>query len=404
MEKKRLLALLGIISLVVILAALPFMTACKTTAPEVKELKVGNTANLTGFAADCLKLADFGIMLAADMINEQGGITINGEQYLIDLITEDIGGTPDGATSAATKLVHSDGVKFIVGTYPPHFATPITTVTEPAQVVYARVGACGTKAELGPHTPYEFLGHVAYPDYQESALTYLKEIHPEVKSFTYILVDDGQVPDNNVAVKEISERLGLTMLGDIIGWDPATVDWTAYVQKAIARNPDAIMTGNGSTESSGMCLKIAYELGFDGVVFACNQNPLPDILSIAGKEAAKDYFGHDISADIPEQNPLLEEVIDRLVAEYGRVDLMMTCGYNAMYCLAQAIEAAQSVDPTVVRDTWENMDTIDTLYGPGQMGGMETYGIRHTVYHRVPIMRLVNGELVFGKWESIYRP
>ena len=78
---------------------------------------------------------------------------------------------------------------------------------------------------------------------------------------------------------------------------------------------------------------------------------------------------------------------------------------NGLWSLLAAIQDAQSVDPTAVKDHWEKMDMIrGTLFGDGKMGGKETYGIRHCVSTPVPYTRLMNGELKFGRWVATVSP
>jgi hypothetical protein len=82
----------------------------------------------------------------------------------------------------------------------------------------------------------------------------------------------------------------------------------------------------------------------------------------------------------------------------------MAQGFDAIYTMVQAIEHAQSLDPAVVAASWEKMGTIDTVFGPGKMGGLETYGINHSVYTQLPILRLENNVLSWGTWENVYLP
>jgi hypothetical protein len=70
----------------------------------------------------------------------------------------------------------------------------------------------------------------------------------------------------------------------------------------------------------------------------------------------------------------------------------------------QAIEAAQSLDPTVVKDTWEKMKSIETPYGTGKMGGLNTYGINHSVSAPMPLVSLKDGEVVWVKWQAVPLP
>lgn len=394
----------------------PVVPAAPTTAPAgpvatvaPKMLNLGDIETLTGASSDNLKLAASGSYLAQQYINKHGGITINGEVYMVNIMLEDNKGTADGAQAAATKLIQDDHVMFVTGSGPPPLTAAIGTVSEPAGALYSALYSNGTKAEQNPDRKLTF---VANPDSfagQISAMTYLKQIHPEVKTIAYVLIDDGQIADNTPQVKASAANLGLTIVGDIIGFSPPTVDFLPIAQQAVARGADAIMLGNGPTNYMGQMLKNVRTLGFTGPVFECSMTPPQDIITIAGPDASTNFFGHGISADVtvPDEPAILAEVISMAKADpqIGRFDMMMVQGFDAVYTLVQAIQAAQSLDPQVVATTWANMTTIDTILGPGKMGGLNTYGINHSVYAQLPILRVDNNVVTWGTWEpAVYIP
>jgi ABC-type branched-subunit amino acid transport system substrate-binding protein len=377
-----------------------------TAAP--KSLVIGEIETLTGASSDNLKLAASGAYLAQQYINNHGGITINGEVYMVDIKLEDNKGSADGASAAATKLIQDVGVRFVTGSGPPPLTNAIGAVAEPAGVLYASIYNNGTKAEQNPDRKFTF---VANPDSfagQISAMTYLKQIHPEVKTIAYVLIDDGQIADNTPQVKASAAKLGLEIVGDIIGFAPPTVDFTPIAQKAVARDADAIMLGNGSPDYMGQTLKAARTMGYTKPIFVCSMTPPQDIMKIAGPEASTNFFGHGISelVDVPDLPDITKEVIAMAVADpdIGRFDMMMAQGFDAIYTMVQAIEHAQSLDPQVVAAAWEKMDTINTVFGPGHMGGLQTYGINHSVYTKLPILRLENNQLMWGSWEETGLP
>ncbi len=373
-----------------------------------KSLVLGEIETLTGASSDNLKLAASGAYLAQQYINNHGGITINGENYLVDIKLEDNKGTADGASAAATKLIQDEGVRFVTGSGPPPLTAAIGAVAEPNGVLYASIYNNGTPEEQNPDRKYTF---IANPDSfagQISAMTYLKAIHPEVKTIAYVLIDDGQIAANTPQVKKSAEALGLTIVGDIIGFAPPTVDFTPIAQKALETKADAVMLGNGPTDYMGQMLKNLRTMGFTGPIFVCSMTPPQDIMKIAGPEASTNFFGHGISelVDVPNAPAITKEVIAMAVAdpEIGRFDMMMAQGFDAIYTMVQAIEHAQSLDPQVVATSWEKMDTIDTVFGAGKMGGLQTYGINHSVYTQLPILTLENNTLSWGTWENVYLP
>lgn len=386
-------------------AAAAAPASAPTAAP--KTLRLGEVETLTGASSDNLKLAAGGSYLAKTYINNRGGITIDGQKYMVDITLEDNKGTADGASSAANKLINQDGIKFVTGSGPPPLTAAIGAVAEPAGVLYTSIYNNGTKDELNPSKKFTFVANSDSFAGQISAMTYLKKLHPEVKTIAYILIDDGQIKDNTPQVNASAQALGLQIKGDIIGFAPDTVDFTPIAQKAVQRGADAIMLGNGPTDYMGQILKQARTMGYTKPIFECSMTPPQDIIKIAGPDASTNFFGHGITADVvvPGELPITKEVIDMSKKEFGEFDFMKAQGFNAIYTTVQAIQKAQSLDPKLVAATWEKMDTIDTLWGPGKMGGLKTYGINHSVYFdKIPIIRVEKNEISWGDWGQAYLP
>jgi branched-chain amino acid transport system substrate-binding protein len=403
LERKKLI-ILGSICLILMLVVLPFISSCQTKEAAVKTLKIGFLAGLTGFGSGSLKTISEGAQLAEDWINDQGGITIKGETYLVDVILEDMKGDVDGTVAAANKLIYDDGCKFVGGSLMAHTNAAAASVTEPAKVLDFMNYNCAMPEELGPNTPYTFLVHAGSIECTTANLPYLVEAYPQVKTVVSCMPDDGQVPYNGAIVKKLVAEHGLTLEGDIIAWALDTVDFAPLCSKVLARNPDAVLLNNGWPQSTGAYLKGLREMGFTGPVVACCLDSAPEIMGVAGIEASTDFFVCNVTYDSPEMPPMVKKIGEMATAKYGKALPFHCNGFQGVWATVQAIEAAQSLDPTEVRDFWEKMDTMDTVYGPGRMGGLEIYGIRHTLYHPVPIQALVNGEVVHVKFVDTYRP
>ena len=120
MKRMKLFSLLSIIILVVGLIVVPAMTTCQAaTTPktsEAKTLNIGMLLSVTGFFS-AREIPDYNeTQIAADLMNEKGGITVSGQKYLVKLILEDCKTTMDGVTAAANRLVYDKKIKFIIGT------------------------------------------------------------------------------------------------------------------------------------------------------------------------------------------------------------------------------------------------------------------------------------------------
>ncbi|MFH1241905.1 MAG: ABC transporter substrate-binding protein [Pseudomonadota bacterium] len=393
----------GLISIVSCFFAISLMAAQPCLGEEAKTLKVGGLFCLTGFGSSAETYIAEGAKLSEEWINEQGGLTINGEKYKIELVIEDMKGTADGAVAAATKLAYDHKVKIVIGTVVPFMVQAAGSVLEPAKVLRLVLYNCGMPTEYGPQTPYMFLTYDSTIEGMRAALDYLKEAYPKVKTVAYIIPDDGSVPYLDKMFREKATSLGYEV-AVVAKWAMTTQDYTPIITKVLAAKPDAVAFANGWPQATGSMLKVIREMGFNGPVFGCNYDDAYQIMEIAGKEASTNFFIHQIDTASPDMTPMIKEIVKMAKAKYGKVYGMHIWGFNPLYELKQVVEKAQSTDPTVIKDVWENMKTIDTVYGIGRMGGLKTYGINHTVCAPCPIVELMDGKVKWVKWVDVYSP
>jgi len=398
--KRKGLIILGSVFLVLLLVALPFMAACEEKEPQT--LKIGALMSLTGFASASEALIWEGVQLYEEWINEEGGITIDGQPYTIDFVVEDGQSSADGAVDAATKLVYDHEVDFIVGTVMPFMVIAAGTVTEPAGVIRVAYYNCGTPDEYGANTPYTFVCNDTTLDYMTPNMQYMKEAYPDLTTISVLTPDDGAPAFFEPVFDQKAAAEGLEKVGWVL-WPLDTTDFTTFVVNALAPEPDAIFLINGWPIHMGAMLKAARELGFTGPVFACHEDPY-DIREVAGVEASTEFYVHNVKMDDPEMTDMIREIASRGEATYGKASPTHVWGWNACYCLTQAIEEAQSLDPAVVKDSWEQMTSIDAAYGSGRIGGLSTYGINHTVSYPMPLSALQDGEVVWVKWQEVPLP
>ena len=363
--------------------------------PEPEILKIGALDALTGFMAPGEAPMNEGERLCVQWINDNGGITINGQPYLIELVTEDTKSTGEGMISAATKLV-GQGIELFVGGVAAHQNVAANSVLIPAGAL--RISNYNTlnPAEMGPDTPQTF-AHNTAADGLRPLLAYIKEIEPAAKTLSWICPVDGGTPDRVRVIGPIAVELGF----DIIYYDEyaqETEDFTPVVQKALDSGADVLFAFDGWPYHIGSVTKTARALGYTGPMFSTPANNVRDIVAVAGVESAEGYFGATWDILNPEMPPVMQEIVQRSQAfTGGEPNHWHSFGWNTCWELVQAIESAQSLDPAVIAEHWKTMTTIDTVSGTGTMGGLQTFGINTTVCSPLWIVKVVNGELVTVK-------
>lgn len=405
MEKGKKIFLLIIVTLVTVLAALPLMplSNSKIMAAETKTLRIGVLVCLTGWFSTFDTLEWEEAQLARDMLNERGGITIKGEKYQIELLAEDCKSTADGVVAGANKLVYDRKVKFIAGPAA-FFSAAAKEVCEPEKILRAISFATNTPGELGEDTPYTFLCHNASVEHCIVGVTAMKQVFPKVKTVDLVNADDGAIPYLDPIFRKILQEQGVTAVGKIIGYPNEMVDFSPVAAKLSVSKTDAVFFGNGLPEHAAKTLKGMRELGSPKPVIFMSSGLAEDVKRIAGKEASSKFIIVGPMLGATGTPPLMAEIQKRLLATYGKERSIHLQIFNSIWALVKAVEAAQSLDTTVVRDKWEKLNTIETPYGTGHMGGQKTYGIRHALSHPEPYQILDNGEARFGKWVEVRVP
>lgn len=210
--------------------------------------------------------------------------------------------------------------------------------------------------------------------------------------------DDGSIPYLTPIVKKIFAANGLTMVGDTIGYSNELVDYNPIAAKINAlEEADAVFQLNGIAPHVANIVKGLRDLGNKKPYAGVIPSLLNDVVNIAGVDATVDVFTVGATPNDPGNPPLMNEMSKRITDKYGKGTSIYLQGANSIWVLKQAIEAAQSLDPTVVKKKWETMDKVETFHGEGRMCGDETYGLKHhAVSHPMPFQVLKDGKVVSG--------
>jgi len=386
---------------VMLICGLVFAICAKETPaaspnPDAKTLKIGVLSNLTGPISTAAIPHTRATQVAADWINGRGGITIQGQKYLIEVIVEDIKETADTAITAATKLVELHKVKFIVGSISPVQTAAAGSVTEPASVIRALWHGEGAPMELSPKTPYTFRVPVIPRDFAPQLLKYQVKAYPDAKKITMLFIDNPAAPILFEKTKKTAEALGLNVLGLDV-YPVATRDFYPLLSKVLASKPDAIYC-DGLPHLMGGILKSARELGFAGPIFNLAPTSPEVVRNIAGKAFATECIVPAPDVTSPEMTPMIKEIRKMLLDKYKECNFDYVRAWDSIWWMVQAIEKAQSIDPPVVAKTWEKMDRIQATTGIGKMGGQQSYGINHVGVLPFAVTKMVKGALEHAGW------
>jgi len=359
-----------------------------------KTLKVGMIMPLSGpisFVGVGLTRA---VRLYFDKVNEEGGLKLGGDTYMIDLIAEDDKMDPTVASTATKKLVYKDKATFVFGAITPPVAAAIYQVCEGAKALHiiTWIDAPAMPGDISPKKHYAIRLNPTSDTNWEMNYNFIRENYPQAKKL-YIVAPDAGLPIETKA-KKLAEERGLTLVGHNI-WPIGTEDFTPYYTKALATNPDIIQGANSA--QAGFQLRTARQLGFKGIFISdCPLAPAI-ILSIAGGEACHDVLTNGM--DFSHATPGIKESMDRWAKVYKEPyfeDTPVT--YAQAEAFVQALKKANSVKVEKVIAAFESMTapgSFNTCWGPAHMSGKKTFGVNRVLNRPVPQTRLMNGKIEF---------
>jgi branched-chain amino acid transport system substrate-binding protein len=342
--------------------------------------------------------------LCKDWINAKGGITVNGQKYLINIIGKDTKSSAEGAVTAAQELVFQNKVKFVIGQPTPAEVEAVRSITDPNKVVY--MAACNDSPD--PKFPYTFTAIYPYKWPKTPLYDYLVKTYPNAKTVAVFNQDEGgNMASGAEAIAQIQKH-GLT-LGEHMVYPFNTEDYLPVVTKLVATKPDAIDQCLNMPSHAALVVKDARQLGYTGPIMGGSPWDPGLELSQIGANYATDFFWPSFDPTAPEnksQIPSQMTEVMKLWDNAYHVPFVLDClqGWDSLWCLTQAIEKAQSLDPDAVVKAFENMKTIETGYGTATIGGLKTYGINGVVCESIPITRLQNGKTEFEGWFKLQIP
>ena len=346
-------------------------------------------------------------ILLAEMLNERGGINIKGQNYKIEIVTEDCKSSLDGVMAAANRLA-SDRIQFVIGPAA-FFARASARITNQNQILDVLGYCVHTPEEIGPNQPYTFAGQATAGSRFLSLLNLVKTKYPQFKNFCMVSPAGGINKNLEDFMRKNLAANGYNIVGEWVVYPDDATDWSPYAAKINAnKEADAVLWLNAIPVQVGNMVKSLRQIGYDKYVLVGSSVPAGPIIQITGKEAATKLVTQGLTPGSKNNPPDFNELIRRSQAKYGKDVPMYTDTAQPLYVLVKVLEKAQSLDPKDVKEAWESLDgqKIDSLVGPAIISGTKTFGIRgHGIATAHPGQLIDNGEVTdLGWWESAPLP
>ena len=316
------------------------------------DVKMAVAGPITGANASFGKQEQMGVEQAAKDINAKGGIL--GQKISVEV--GDDAADPKQGVSVANKFV-GDGVQFVVGHFNSGVSIPASDVYKENNILMITPSSTNpTLTERGYANVFRTCGR----DDQQGALWAAWALGPG-KGKKIAVVDDKTT---------YGKGLAQAALGDMhkggakeIMYDEVNTgekDYSAVVSKIKASGAEYLMWGGLFTEG-GLILRQLRDQGWTGTMISGDGITGAEFGNIGGPGVVgtKMSFGPE-----PRNNPAGAAIVKEFRAAGYEPEGYTLYSYAGVQIIAQAAEAAKSLDVAKVEDKIHSGMTFNTVLGP----------------------------------------
>ena len=355
----------------------------RQTAAATNDIPVGVYAALTGNEAAFGQATVQGIRLAAEEINNSGGVL--GRK--IRLMIEDDEGRADEAASVVTKLITANEVIAVIGENSSNQSLAAAPICQSKKV--PMISPSSTNPNVTKKGDYIF--RVCFTDpYQGKALAIFarNSLHANTAA---ILRD--QKNDYSVGLAEVFRHDFTAMGGKIVAeqsYSGGDTDSRPQLTAIRTAKPEILFIPGVYTDVGQIAIQ-ARDLRIGATFLGGDGWDSPTVITIGGKSVEGSYFSDHYFFDEP--RPAVQRFVSEIRKRYGKnPDANAALGYDALRILAEAITRAGSLDRKAIRD---QIAATKNFQG---VTGVITMGPTRDPIKPVAMIRIEGGTTHFAGW------
>lgn len=387
-------AIKKVVSFAAIVMTAGIFAGCSTAKTQTKgntqtgnTVKIGVNMELSGAAAGYGNSQKQGIQLAAQQINKNGGINVNGKKKKIKLIIRDNKTSTTTSASVAAQLTNNDKVSAIVGPATTNAGTAeIPNITKAAvpSVSPSATDPNYTKQKNGKVQPYVF--RACYQNNFQGG-TAAKFMTNNLKAKRVAVYADNSSDYGTGLAKAFKKSFKGTIV-DSQYFSEGDKDFNAVLTSFKSKKIDVIYVPGYYTEV-GLIVKQARQNGINVPIVGSDGMADPKLAQIAGdKNASKVYYTTPFSDDVAKSNPTAVKFMNEYKAKYhADAPTFSALAYDSVYMIKSAIESEKSADSVKIAQGLAKIKNFDGVTGK------ITINKNHDPEKPIAIEQLTNGKV-----------
>ena len=304
-------------------------------------IKIGLMAPLTGSWASEGQEMKKNVELLAAELNAKGGL--NGQK--VEVVVEDDGGDPRTASLAAQRLT-TKGVVAVIGTYGSAVTEASQNILDEAKIIQVANGSTAVRlTEKG--LKYFFRTCPRDDEQGRVGAAVLQKMGAKKVAILH---------DNSAYSKGLADEINGLLKGklQVVFFDaltPKEQDYSTILTKLKAAGPDVVFF-TGYYPEAGLLLKQKKQMGWKVPFIGGDAINNPDLVKIAGKEAAEGF--QFLSPPVPSDldNADAKAYVASYKKKYGEDagSIYGVLAGDGFRVVAKAIEVTKSTSPDKIRE------------------------------------------------------
>lgn len=328
-------------------------------------ITLGAAVSLTGKYSTNGKHTKNGYDLGVKIINQAGGITVNGKKYKVAIKYYDDESTPARGAQLAERLINQDGIKYLLGPYGSGLTKAMAPVTEKYQV--PMVEANGASLSLfNKGYKYLFAMLSTTEQYLQSAVALAADVAKDPKKVRIAgaFENDPFSQDIRAGVFADAKKRGMkTVIDDKL--PPDLNDMSATLTKAKALRPDLLVV-SGHAKGAALAVRQVSDMKVNIPMLAATHCDSADIIGKFGKAAEYTLCASQWDRSLSYKDKYFgsaEEFAQTFEKEYSYAPPYQAAeSAAAVLVFKDAFERAGKLDTKSVRDAIAATD-MQTFYG-----------------------------------------
>ena len=335
----------GTAALVLLAASVLSTPACRSEPDTPREIRIGLLALLHGIPKETSGLPSvFASELAAKIINDRGGIEVDGHPHRVEIVVKAYEDRADSATSVARALINQERIDALIGPQFSRHAIPVSVVAENAHMPMLSPMSSNPATTEGK----TFVFRLAFLDDLQGDVMGRFAANELGASRAAVLFDKTTAYGRSLS--DVFRRAFDAEGGQIVAFESYALDEPLDYREQLTRigatDPDVLYLPNDTERVVAQILQ-ARELGIDAVLLGGDTWDMEAFKLIPESDGA--FIAHQwhSAMDTPEARSFVELYRDSH-GTVPKVTAAMT--FDAVNLLLQAIESRGSKDPDSIRE------------------------------------------------------